>query len=346
MSLVSNKKIWLITIFLVALAAVFIAVAPAFPPFIIAAFLAFVLNPVVKYIERILKVKKWLAILIVFVLLIGLLTLSVVLLVPIVTSEINTFLDSVPELTARANSFAEDIKSFLLEKNAPDYIINSIDGISVKLLDSVASFLTKLLGILVGWISQIFDIIVIAVSLFYFLADGEKMIVRVFNRIPKKYSAIGKKFFYDGVSRVKAYLKTQVIISLLTGLVIGIALAILGVNYVLILAILTFVLNFIPYFGSIIAGVISALVPVLTGQGWVLGLITALACLIIQQFTGNILTPKLQAKSSGLHPITVLFSVIACNLIFGTVGMFFAVPIAGIVKVVVLDCMELIEKIE
>ncbi|MBE6904006.1 MAG: AI-2E family transporter [Ruminococcaceae bacterium] len=342
----SNKKIWIITIFMIVIGALFIAVAPAFPPFIIAAFLAFILNPAVKYFEKILKVKKWLAILIVFVLLIGVLTLSVVLLVPIISTEINAFLDSVPELTQRATVFATDVKTFLAEKNVPDYIVNAIDGISVTLLDEVAKFLTKLLGLLMGWISQIFDIIVIGVSLVYFLADGEKIITRIFNRIPQKYSDIGRKFFYDAINRMKAYLKTQVIISLLTGLIIGIALAILGVKYVLILALLTFVLNFIPYFGSIIAGVISALVPLLTGQGWILALITALTCLIIQQFTGNILTPKLQAKSSGLHPITVLFSVIACNLLFGTVGMFFAVPIAGVVKVVLTDSMEIIGKIE
>lgn len=242
--------------------------------------------------------------------------------------------------------YTEDLSDYLQNKNVPEYIIQAIDKVNTELISVFSGFLTRFLSFLINSVTKVFEIVIVAFSLFYFLLDGQRIIFKLVGFFPKKYIGKAKKLVYDGFNILRNYIRTQIIISLLSAIVVGIALAILGVKYYFLLAFLTFILNFIPYFGSILAGIISAAVPLFTGGGLPLALLTGLVCLVIDQFTGNILTPKLQAKSSGLHPITVLFSVLACNLLFGAAGMFFAVPIAALIKIIVIDTAEIISEIK
>lgn len=342
----SNTKIWAVTIFIIVITALIISVAPIFPPFIFAAFLAFILNPAVKSLESFFKIPKWAAISVVFLLLAAVITLAVILLIPVVIDQTKAIVEKLPEVSEKITEFTGNISDYLKNKNVPDYIIQAIDKLNSSFISVLSGFLTRFLSFLIESVTKILEIVIVGFSLFYFLLDGQRIIVKLIGLFPKKYSSKAKKFVYDGFNILRNYIRTQIIISLISAIVVGIALAVLGVKYYFLLAFLTFILNFIPYFGSVLAWAITAAVPLFTGGGLPLALLTGLVCLVIDQFTGNILTPKLQAKSSGLHPITVLFSVLACNLLFGAVGMFFAVPIAAFIKIIIIDTAEIISEMK
>jgi predicted PurR-regulated permease PerM len=120
------------------------------------------------------------------------------------------------------------------------------------------------------------------------------------------------------------------------GVVTYIGLSIIGVPYAALFAALSFVLDFVPYFGSTIAGIIEAIVATMTG-GIGLGITVAIFVLIVQQIEGNIVAPKVQGDATGLHPVTVMFALLACNRIWGPMGMLISTPVAAVVKIVVRE---------
>ena len=115
-----------------------------------------------------------------------------------------------------------------------------------------------------------------------------------------------------------------------------IGLSIIGVPYAALFAALSFVLDFIPYFGSTIAGIVEAVVATITG-GIGLGITVAIFVLVVQQIEGNIVIPKVEGNATGLHPVTVMFSLLACNRIWGPMGMLISTPVAAVIKIIVKE---------
>ena len=115
-----------------------------------------------------------------------------------------------------------------------------------------------------------------------------------------------------------------------------IGLSVIGVHYALLFAVLSFVLDFIPYFGSIIAGVVEGFFALVT-MGVGKALIVVIFVIVVQQIEGNVVVPKVQGDLAGIHPITVMFAILASNEIWGPVGMLISVPIAAIVKIIVRE---------
>jgi len=126
---------------------------------------------------------------------------------------------------------------------------------------------------------------------------------------------------------VGGYLKGQTIASLVTGAIVAIGLAIIGVPYALVLGLLTFILNYIPYIGPFIAGVAAAVV------GLFVSPLTALLAIVIvvaaQQLTDTLVTPRVMSAQVNLHPTLVIFALLVGGTLFGITGMLFAIPVAA-----------------
>ena len=130
-----------------------------------------------------------------------------------------------------------------------------------------------------------------------------------------------------------SYVGSRCIVCTIMALATYIGLSIIGLPYAFLFAITSFVLDFIPYFGSALACIIETVVALFTG-GLSMALKTAVFVLIVQQIEGNIIAPKLESRSVGIHPITVLFSLLACQQLWGPVGMLVSTPLAALVKMV------------
>ena len=111
------------------------------------------------------------------------------------------------------------------------------------------------------------------------------------------------------------------------------------------LGVIAGILNFIPYFGSIIAGTLATLIALLTG-GLQQGIITLVAFLVIQQLEGNLITPRLQGRSTGLNPVVILIVILVGNYFWGTIGMFVAVPVFGLARLFFSEAVKLIRQLE
>ncbi len=132
---------------------------------------------------------------------------------------------------------------------------------------------------------------------------------------------------------IRQYLGLMTIISLLTGILVWLALVIIGVKYAILWAFLAFLLNFIPNIGSIVAGVPAVLFAAVQlgfgGAMWTMG-----SYLAINMIVGNVIQPQIMGKGLGLSTLIVFLSLIFWGFIFGTVGMFLSVPLTMVVKII------------
>jgi len=134
--------------------------------------------------------------------------------------------------------------------------------------------------------------------------------------------------------KVSRYIWTKFSLSLVTAILVGSVLALIGLDLAFMFAVLVFLLNFIPSVGSVISSLLPLPVALLQfGMSWQFIVIFAVPGLF-QFAIGNVLEPKLMGKSLGLHPVTILFFLLFWGAVWGVPGMFLAVPITAILKVV------------
>jgi predicted PurR-regulated permease PerM len=126
------------------------------------------------------------------------------------------------------------------------------------------------------------------------------------------------------------YLRGQTIASLVTGITAGVGLAIIGVPFATVLGVITFVLNYIPYVGPLIAGTLAFVLGLFVGPWVALGAIGVVVG--AQNLTDALVTPRVMSDQVDLHPTLVIFSLLAGGALFGFWGMVFAIPIAAIGK--------------
>ena len=135
-------------------------------------------------------------------------------------------------------------------------------------------------------------------------------------------------------SRIQRFLLTKFLVSAVTGLLVGVILAVLDVNFALAFGLLAFMLNFIPSIGSAIATLLPLPVVLLDPELGPLAKTLAIVLPGAVQFSvGNVIEPKIMGQSLDLHPVTILLALIFFGMMWGIVGMFLATPVTAVLKI-------------
>ncbi len=143
-----------------------------------------------------------------------------------------------------------------------------------------------------------------------------------------------EKTFKDITSQVQRYITTKFLLSLLTGVVAGFILWLFGVDFFIVWAVFTLLLNFIPNIGSAIAVILPALMTLVQFESLGFALIVTAILVVVQTFIGNGLEPKIFGDRLGLNPLVILLSLLLWGYIWGIVGMFLSVPLTAIAKII------------
>jgi AI-2 transport protein TqsA len=282
-----------------------------FVPFTLALFLFYSINPLPSFLSKKLKVSRPVSIVITFFV-IG----SVVfLLIFGSVISINSFISDLSIYQKKLQIFVEKIIIFfnengvVFDKNQVKQNILELPIFNIS--KSMASFASSFIGS---------SLLVLLLLVFIFLSSGVK------NKTNKSLDRIGRS--------ISLYTDTKIAVSLATAILTWIVMAVVGLDLSLMLVILTFLLNFIPSIGSVIA-ILLPLPIALLQFGPSSSLLSLIVFLPIIQFTiGNVLEPKLMGRGLGIHPITVLVSLILWGLIWGIPGMFLSVPVTVSLKII------------
>ena len=299
--------------------------------FFLSAIIAYLLSPIVKLLTFRGRVPRGLAVAVTAAGVVGLIVWLGVLVVPYAMDAISGILGDLRSYASSFDQLLSDISGALSSWHLPQPVLDWV----TELVGQADTYLAKFFGFAFNWLlnttTHLFDIIVVVILIVYFMLDGAKMIEGGVSALPQRAATRVSRVLYESNRYTWKYLGTRVLISLGMAIVSYIGFSIIGLRYALMFAILAFVMDFIPYFGSIIAGVVDSVFALITG-GVGLAVKVLIFVLIVQQIEGNVVAPKLQGKSVDLHPIWVMFALLACSEIWGPIGMLISTPVAAVVK--------------
>ena len=302
-------------------------------PFVVGLVIAYLLTPIADRLER-FGVNRMIASLLLVAVVVLAFVWVILLAAPLLGGQLVSFIDNVPGYIAKLQQLVSDRPwvqeifggSFGSDKSMSDLVSQGISWIT--------SFLRSL------WsggraLVSLFSLIVIApVVGFYFVYDWHRMVARVDGWVPRHQRDTVRQLAREVDAAISGFVRGQTTVCLLLGSFYAIALTLAGLNFGLLIGLASGVITFIPYVGSTTGLVLSLGVAV--AQFWPewTPIATVLGIFIVGQFIeGNILSPKLVGQSVGLHPVWVIFALLAFGYLFGFVGLLVAVPLAATIGV-------------
>ncbi len=297
--------------------------------------LAILLSFPVRALSRVMP--QGLAILMTFLGLIGLVTLALGFLVPLLVRQLRNFILITPAIANDANDFLLGLIEPLAESDIllvpPERFMA---GLVEDLFDRAREIIEGILGGLVGFISGVFNFgILIFGILFvaaYLLADVRKVKATFLKAAPNRYRRDALELWEAFGVSLSRYLGGLLFVVVIQGVLAGLALWILGVPYAILLGAWVSLTAIIPYLGAFLGGIPAVLVALIF-ESPTTAVLTVVAYVLIQQLEGNFLTPRIQGQALHVHPIIVLLAVIGGGQIGGLVGVISAVPALAVLRV-------------
>ncbi|HQU15423.1 MAG: hypothetical protein B7Z66_07500 [Chromatiales bacterium 21-64-14] len=309
---------------------------PVLTPFLISALLAYMAAPFTDRLERLLAhigLGRSSAVLVTFLLMVLALALILLLMMPLVGREMAMLLDRLPTLAEWAQFSAMPWLQQHLGINIAGLNATSIGKLLSQYtgtLSSVARDAISSGSAVVGWL---INIVLVPVVTFYLLRDWHGLTERAQDILPRRYAAGIVRLTHECDEVLAAFFRGQLLVMLSLGLLYAVGLWAIGLQDALAVGVIAGVLSFVPYLG-VISGVLLALLSALVqGMTPVLGLGVLAVFAIGQMMEGFVLTPRMVGERIGLHPLVVIFAIMAGGALFGFVGVLLALPVSAAIKV-------------
>lgn len=325
-------------------------------PFFIAILIAYLLYIPSRKIEsmysknRVLKKKaRGLAVATTYVLAILIIAILMKIIIPVLSDSIKDLAGNLPGYYESAINFINDLPEDNILKNQIVHRaieeLQKIDITKLLDLDNLAMYIEKVMGIASGIFST-FVTIVVSIYILLERAEIVKFIKKLNSSIfSQKSCEIINRYFEKGNEIFFKYISGQVLDAVVVAIIMTIALTIMKVKYALLLGFIIGIFNLIPYFGAIIAVIITCLITIFTG-GFAKAIGVAIVLIILQQIDANIINPKILKDALKISKILIIFSVTVGGAYFGVLGMFLGVPIITVIAMILNDYIERNEKIE
>jgi predicted PurR-regulated permease PerM len=300
--------------------------------FIVASLIAYAIVPVVDLFQRVLP--RALAILAVYVIVLGLLGLVLYFIIKTMVAQLSALADSIAVLLKSPKNGQSPLVKILHEIGFSTVQIDNIASqLSTQLTSFAGAVATGILPILGGVASTLVNMLLTVVISIYLLVDGGRAIGWLRTKTPVSQQGNINSFFTALQHVVGGYIRGQFTMSLIIGTVVGTGMAILGLSsYAILLGVLSFVTEFIPVLGTIICGVVAILLALT--QGWLTAILVLAYFVCVHIFEGYILAPRLIGKAVGLHPVVSLLALTIGGELFGPWGAIFASPLAGMLQAI------------
>lgn len=326
---------------MLALAAVIFYViwllAPVLMPFAFAAMLAYLGDPLADRLQR-LHMGRTLAVTIVFIVILLVTIGALLLLVPLISRQIENLVQNFPRYIEWARNTAMPwVQAKLhLDPNAfdTDRLIQQIREHLGSIGNAVTIVLGKISRSSVGMVMWLTNLVLIPVVAFYLLRDWDRLVSWIDRMLPRSIQPTVAHLAREADSVLGAFVRGQLLVMLALGVFYGVALTLMGLSVGPLIGMIAGLLSFVPYLGFIV-GFGSALIAALVQYGdWLHVLIVVGIFTVGQLLEGYVLVPQLVGDKIGLHPVAVIFAVLAGGYLVGFLGVLLALPAASVILVV------------
>ncbi|HDJ7777365.1 TPA: AI-2E family transporter [Staphylococcus aureus] len=314
-------------------------------PIIVSLILFYLFNPIVNMMER-YRIPRIAGISIIYLAVVGVITLIVNLLIPIIGSQVDSLVKNSPQYLEKLinsidkianntffSSYYSQINDWLnsLPKKIPSVLSEFTDGFGSK----IATFAETIANIGVVIVTTPF-------VLFFMLKDGHHFKEFSTNIMPPKF----RKDFHDLLEKmsvqVGSYIQGQIIVSFCIGILLFIGYSVIGLKYSLVLASIAAVTSVVPYLGPTIA-ISPAIVIAAITSPWML-LKLAVVWTLVQFVEGHFISPNIMGKTLKIHPLTIIFILLCAGKLLGIVGVILGIPGYAILKVLVTHLFQLFKR--
>lgn len=338
-----DQRTWLWLASAIVLAVLLYLLAPVLTPFAVSALLAYLSDPLVDRLEK--RFSRTTSVVIVFA---GLLLLAGSLLAIVIPTLFHQAQD-LPELfhalevwlNGTALPYLRTEFGISIDALSPGQVFESakahLQDIG-KIARTIFASVGKGSAFLLTWAA---NLVLIPVLTFYLLRDWDLLVNRVYELLPRPLAPTIAKLVRESDEVLGAFLRGQVSVMLALGLLYGLGLSICGIRFGLLIGFAAGLLSFVPYLGpalGIVAGALAALAS--PGDPWINLLLVAIVFGSGQMIESFVLTPRLVGDRIGLHPVAVIFAVMAGGALFGFFGVLLALPVAAVILVVLKHAHE------
>lgn len=326
--------------FWVATLAIFVALlwllSPVLLPFIAGMVLAYLLDPLTRQVQR-TGTGRVLAALIVIAIIIVAFVIMIMLVAPILGAQLFALVENIPGYAQRLQSLIADpnrewlAKVFGSQGSDPG---KSVGNLMAQGASWIAAFLASLWSGGRALVSLFSLLIITPVVAFYLLCDWDRLVTTVDNWIPLPHRETVRGLAREMDAAIAGFVRGQAVICLILGVFYAVGLTFAGLHFGFLIGFMTGVVSFIPFVGAISGFLVAGGVAIAQfWPDWVSILAVAGVFIVGQGLEGYILSPKLVGAKVGLHPVWLMFSLLAFGYLFGFVGLLVAIPLAAAIGV-------------
>lgn len=299
-------------------------------PFVAAAIFAYIFNPLVNFFSHKIKLPRSISVLIIFALLISAFIVFIIFLTRGLLYESTLLTETVDKY----------VKTAKIEINSlPDYVRPTVlEGLNS--IETSKLWTTSLFQFFPRAVSGTISLFIFLFSSFYFLKEGRSFIEKGLVYVPKNYKVEVEIVLRRINGVLGGYLRGQIFMIFLVSTVLFVALSILGIRFALIIAIFSGIAEIVPIIGPIVATIVAVVTVLISGGSTNFpipmiqtALLVVLIYFVVRQSQDIFIIPHVMGRITKLHPLVILFAVLSGGHIAGILGLLLAVPIAGVIKI-------------
>lgn len=337
----SYRGALLFIVLLVAIGFLLHLLAPILTPFLVGALLAYLADPSVRQLMR-LRIPRIVSIILVFTILISLIVLFFLFLIPLLTDQINDLVQEIPNIAAWIQNNVvpwfvthfNAVHTFNLNEFKTDFTdVLAKGGLLSKAGGVLTWTWTAILKSSAALMSWFLNIILVPVVTFYLLLDWDRLVKGLRDLLPRKVEPVVVKLVKESDEVLSAFFRGQLLVMLCLGIAYAVGLSLVGLKLGIMIGVFAGLLSIVPYLGFI-AGVTAASIAAVVQFGDMKAILPVLLVFILANlFDAFFLTPNLVGDRIGLHPVAVIFAVLAGGSLFGFFGVLLALPVAAVTMV-------------
>lgn len=302
-----------------------------------AIFLCYVIFPAVRRLNR--RLPFWASLVIVYVVLLAIVAATLSFAVPAISGNVRQFAHDAPVLVKNAQDALANPHNPLVER-IPPALRTYIDQLPAELDTLVNRYggeaATRFLSVVASVVGILALFVIVPIVALYMLLDKEQLHHNFLSVFPTERQPKVQKILRDVNGVVGGFIRGQLLVAIIVGILITIMLTALHVRYAFLIGAIAGLLEVIPYLGAI-AGAAPAVIIALVTNGALNATLVVLGFIAINQIEGHVISPLVVGESVGLSPLIIILALLTGGELFGLPGLLLAVPVAGIIKVLLVN---------
>jgi len=350
----TSTRGWFILALLVATGWLIVLLGPVLTPFVVSAGLAYLCDPLVDRLQ-VLQIRKWtigrtLAVVIIFTLLTGLMALALLVILPALVRQVQLLVQSFPAWLDWLESTAWPWLSARLGVDVTAIDTAAATNMVKKYWVELSGAAFDVIGVMGrggrAVLTLLANLVLVPVVTFYLLRDWDALLSRVQGLLPRSKVVVVNQVAAEIDEVLGAFLRGQFVVMVALGTIYAIGLSLFGLQGAFLIGMGAGLLSIVPYLGAFV-GLGVAVAVSLFQFGDILHVVLVLLVFGVgQSLESMVLTPKLVGDRIGLHPVTVIFAVLAFGQLFGFVGVLLALPVAAVLNVVLRHLQDIYQHSE